>query len=360
MVIAIIPMHALRLLDVQQHGRYLLETIESQPREAERILGDDSAARAADRLAGAERIFVVGTGTSFHGAMFGEHVLRSAGRDAWAVPAFEFARYPRPLGPTDGLVLVSHRGSKRYSREALERFSAGCDRWVVVTGNDSELGGEGAVLTCPQERSICHTASHTLAMLRLAQLAVALAPSPPGWQDALAEVPDAIDEALHSRTTMAEIAAELDVLVATVFLGGGPSHAPALEGALKLREAAHVPVEGQHLEGILHGPLLNLAPGQAALVVTEPGASLERAREVIAALGALGMAVAAVGSSARDLVIARWQVLTRRLPEVLSPLVNVVPFQWLAYEVARRQGADPDIPRSDEAAFVSALQLARL
>lgn len=345
---------------MQERGRYLLETIESQPHEAQRILADDSAARAAERLAGVERIFVVGTGTSLHGAMFGEHVLRSVGRDAWAVPAFEFTGYPRALGPRDGLVLVSHRGSKRYSREALKRFSEGSDRWVVVTGSDSELMGAGSVLTCAQERSITHTASHTLAMLRLAQLAAALAPSPPDWRDALAEVPDALAEGLGSRTVMAEIAAELDVRQPTVFVGAGPSHAPALEGALKLREAAHVPVEGQHLEGILHGPILNLSAGQGAMVVTEPGASMERAREVVAALGALGMAVAAVGSAARDIVTARWHVTTRRLPEVLSPLANVVPLQWLAYEVARRVGADPDIPRSDEAAFVSALQLARL
>ncbi len=345
---------------MHDRGRYLLETIESQPREAERILADDSAYRAASRLADAERIFVVGTGTSFHGAMFGEHVLRSVRREAWAVPSFEFARFPRPLGPADGLILISHRGSKRYSLEALELFAADSDRWLVITGADSELSGEGTVLTCAQERSICHTASHVCAMLRLAQIAVALATSSPGWGDALDGIPGAIDEALHSRSTMAEIAGSLDLRQSTLFLGAGPAQASALEGALKLREAAHVPVEGQHLEGILHGPLLNLASGQTALVVTEAGASLERAREVIAALGALGMAVASVGSSARDVVSARWQVGTHPLPEVLAPVANVVPLQWLAYEVARRQGVDPDIPRSDEAAFVSALQLAKL
>ena len=69
-------------------GAYLLRTLESQPRELARLLADDSAARAAERLQDAGRIFLVGTGTSFHGALAGQYMLRGAGREAWADPLY--------------------------------------------------------------------------------------------------------------------------------------------------------------------------------------------------------------------------------------------------------------------------------
>src|SRR5260221_10276301 len=108
---------------MKKPGEYLLETIEGQPADAGRLLADPPDT-AAQRLQGARRVFVVGTGTSFHGSLAGQYLLRSVGFDAWAVLAFEFACYPPRLRGDDGLVLLSHRGTKRYSQAALERGRA--------------------------------------------------------------------------------------------------------------------------------------------------------------------------------------------------------------------------------------------
>src|SRR5438477_12165347 len=122
-------------------GSYLKATLESQPRELTRLLGDGSAAAAAERLRGAARIFLVGTGTSFHGAIAGQFMFRSAGIEAWAVRAFEFAAYPPAFRDGDGLILLSHRGNKRFSRDSLDRFKAFGERWLVITGLGSPLEG---------------------------------------------------------------------------------------------------------------------------------------------------------------------------------------------------------------------------
>src|SRR5713226_3321173 len=155
-------------------GSYLKATLEGQPAELARLLQDDSAARAAARLRDCSRIFLAGTGTSFHGALAGQYILRSAGLDAWAVRAFEFANYPPAFRDTDGLILLSHRGSKRFSRDSLDRFEQGSRRWVAITGEGSPMEGDGVVRTVEQEKSPVHTASHTGAMLRVAQLSAAL------------------------------------------------------------------------------------------------------------------------------------------------------------------------------------------
>jgi glucosamine--fructose-6-phosphate aminotransferase (isomerizing) len=138
------------------------------------------------------------------------------------------------------------------------------------------------------------------------------------------------------------------------FTGGGPARATAAEGALKLREASHlVSAEGHDIEGILHGPLVSLQPDHVIVVVAQPGAALERTREVAEALGEIGATVLAVGPAAGQMRAAH-RVSTPLVPEALAPVVNVVPLQWLAYEAARSLGVDADSFRRDEPRYAAA------
>jgi len=322
-------------------GAYLKETLESQPRELARLLGDDSAARAAIRIRDCSRIFVIGTGTSYHGALVGQYLLRSAGREAWAVRAFEFANYPPALRDGDGLIVLTHRGSKRFSRASLDQFSNLSSRWVVITGEGSAIEGDGVVHTVEQEKSPVHTASHTGAMFRLAQIAVAL--GHPMWQSQLKDLPHAVDVAVGSWDQIAGRLGDLDLRPVTHFVGGGPGRATAYEGALKLREATHlVSAEGHDVEGILHGPLVSIQRGQTVVLVVQPGPALERMNEVAAALGEIGAAVVPVAPAGHD------------FDEVLAPIVNVVPLQWLAYHASRNLGVDADSFRRDEPRYAAA------
>ena len=66
--------------------------------------------------------------------MVGEHLFRSAGRDAWALPAFELVNYQPNLRADDALILISHRGTKRFSKQTLEAFAARSSAWIVITG----------------------------------------------------------------------------------------------------------------------------------------------------------------------------------------------------------------------------------
>ena len=294
---------------------------------------------AVSRLSRCSRIFLVGTGTSYHGALVGQYLLRSAGIESWAIPAFEFANYPPRFEDDDGLVLLSHRGSKRFSQAALERFK-GKDQWLAITGDGSPLRGPGVLSTVPQERSPVHTASHTGAMIRLAQLAVALGAPP--WASELTRLPDAVRAALQLRPQVIAALDRFPVGHVIHFVGGGPAYATALEGALKLREAAFVSTEGHELESMLHGPLISLESDDAAVLVAQPGATLERTTELAAALGEIGVTAIAVGGAATSLPGAVIALQTPALDELLAPIVNVVPLQWLALEVSRRRGVDAD------------------
>lgn len=321
-------------------GSYLKATLESQPDELARLLADDSAARAATRLRDCSRIFLAGTGTSFHGALAGQFILRSAGIEAWAMRAFDFANYPPVLRHDDGLILLSHRGSKRFSRDSLNSFANNSHRWIAITGEGSPMEGDGVVRTVAQEKSPVHTASHTSAMLRIAQIAAAL--GRPAWRDQLADLPRMVQAAVDQGDGVATTVSRIEFRPVTHFVGGGPGRATANEGALKLREASHlVSAEAHDVEGILHGPLVSIQPANAVVLIEQAGPSRARMSELESALREIGATVISFG-------------LASDLDEVLAPIVNVVPLQWLAYHVSRKMGVDADSFRRDEPRYAAA------
>jgi glucosamine--fructose-6-phosphate aminotransferase (isomerizing) len=342
---------------VKEPGAFLRAAIESQGGQTARLLADtEPVAAAASRLQGVRRLFIAGTGTSYHGAMVGEHLFRAAGYDAWAVPAFEFSQYPPTLHPGDGLIVLSHRGTKRFSMGALQHVGGLADRWIAITGQGSPLTGAGVVQTVPQEQSSVHTVSHTGALVRLAQLAMHASPDlQAAWAGAMEALPGRVQSVVEdSRDRTARLAETIRFDRGSFFIGGGPATATALEGALKLREAAFVFAEGHEVEAILHGPLISIDAADRAVMVAEPGPSLARTQDVAAGLSAIGTPFFAVGSAASALDGAEWAFATPPLPEPLAPILNAIPLQWLAYFVSQRRGVDADLFRADNPSYAAA------
>jgi len=167
-------------------------------------------------------------------------------------------------------------------------------------------------------------------------------------QAQLKDLPQAVAAVPELRQRAAEDVRRIELQPAVHFVGGGPARASAYEGALKLREACHlVTAEGHDADGILHGPLVSIQPGQTVVAIAEPGPALQRTREVIQALGEIGATVIEVGSATDGYKTAEFD-------EVLAPIVNVVPLQLLAYEASRRLGVDADSFRRDEPPYAAA------
>jgi glucosamine--fructose-6-phosphate aminotransferase (isomerizing) len=300
----------------------MAKTMARQPEDLRRILADTGAVAAgAERIAG-RRIFVVGTGTSWHAANQGAYFLRLAGADAVAVSAADCALWgPRPT-PADALVLLSHRGTKRYTKQVLERARAEGVSSVAI-------GGEGApgadTVTVPQETAGTFTASHLGALARLAQLAVALG-AELGELDA---VPRAVDEALAAPNPAVELPERGLELV-----GAGPNQWTAAEGALKIREAAHLFTEGLALEQLLHGPAFALGARDALVCLDGGGAGSERLAQLAGALESRGARV--------------YRFAATELGEPLSVFPLTVTVQRIALEFAEQLGTDPDNVRPKE------------
>ena len=146
------------------------ETMAGQPAALRELLADTAPVETAAEALTGRRLWLVGTGTSWHAANHGAWLLREAGVEAWPLQAADSAAYGPAPASGDGLLLLSHTGAKRHTNTVLERARAAGVPSVRIGARDTGADIE----TVERERSSAYTASHLATLLRLAQLARAL------------------------------------------------------------------------------------------------------------------------------------------------------------------------------------------
>ncbi len=337
-------------------------TMHRQPADVRRLLAEgwEDAARAADRLAAAGRVFVVGIGTSYHAAQIGATLLRAAGADARAVDSHEFAVYPQALRDGDAVIVMAHRGTKQFSARAVEVARAAGVPCIGISGRGSQMTDDGPDLvlrTVEQETSSAYTASHVGALTVLAQVATVVgerngAAAISGWRDALAALPDQIADVLRREEDVNAIAQ--DFLAHRIYaIGAGPNAPTATEAALKARETAYVTMDGLPAEQFFHGPIVTVNPDDRIVVIAAQGPGLARLAEICNAIRLIGTPQWIVGCSVPAVPDAPRFALPD-VPEPLSPLLTVVPVQLLAYYFALAKGTNPDTFRRDDPRYAAA------
>jgi len=253
---------------VAQQGRTSFEhQIRSQPAELERLLTAphtrEQVHAAAEGLHRVRRIWVVGTGSSQHVAHLGAAMLQDAGRSAHAVSSMQFVRNAPIVGPHDGVVIVTHSGESAYAMAARAlAFTAGLQT-ITITRRGTALND--VIETVDKETSETHSVAYTTGLYAMALLAAEMG-ADAITPDALAAVPGAVSAALTDTGTQAVPAPGR----ALVFVGAGPSAITAHEGAVKVREAAHVLGEGYDAEYLLHGSGELLGSSDHLVALTSP------------------------------------------------------------------------------------------
>jgi glutamine---fructose-6-phosphate transaminase (isomerizing) len=356
--------------DTNTSGLY--RSIHAQPAAIRELLSDwDGPSRAAELMAQTGRIFLSGIGTSFHAAMVGEYLLRYAGADAWGVRSFEFVNYPRPLREDDGVIVVSHRGSKIHGNLAVQRALSNGVRTVGITGRDSKMQGELLVIqTVAQEISSAHSISYMGAMTRLAQIAARLAAlkgrsrEAQALEQGLAQLPAVIEHMLAREDEVRQVANEAAAHARRLFyIGAGPNAVTGPEGALKAKEAAYVTAEGFELEQAIHGPQVGFEAQDVVIPVCVRGPAQSRMADLLLALHEIDSRVWLVGEAPSQETAAlfdgeRWKLFAIRygadVPEELTPLLTVVPLQLLADFLATARGTNADGFRADQEAYKNA------
>ncbi len=293
----------------------------SQPEQLAWLLADpDPAGVAAARLAG-RRLLLIGVGSSWHAAHQGAWMLREAGVEAEAAHAADLAPYERPIDAQEGVIVLSHTGGTGYSMQMLERARQAGAAALHISG----IGNGGELETVAPESSYTYTASHTGALLRLAQIATALG----ARLGALDAIPERVAAVLDLPGPLIGVPSRLVELI-----GAGPNAWTAQEGALKIREASYIAAEGLSSEQFFHGPSVALDAQDTLVVLDGGGPAADRTEAIAAAVQVTGARVA--------------RFAERDLSEALSVFPLTVVVQRIAVELAEARGVSPDRFRYEE------------
>jgi glutamine---fructose-6-phosphate transaminase (isomerizing) len=172
----------------------------------------------------------------------------------------------------------------------------------------------------------------------------------------LSDIPESIERSIGSwDSAAAECARLFQRARAFLFLGRGVHYAIAREGSLKLKEISYVQAEGLPAGELRHGPNA-LVDDKLAIVAlatrdeADPD-SLLRYQKTVSVLEYVrsrgGKAIAIATEGDRQIAEFADRVLfIPAAPELLLPILEVVPLQLFAYHFAVLNGHDVDNPRN--------------
>jgi glucosamine--fructose-6-phosphate aminotransferase (isomerizing) len=351
----------------------LYRSIHAQPEAVRTLLAHrEGPARAAERLAQCERIFLAGIGTSYHAANVGEYLLRSAGADAWAVRSFEFVHYPRPLRAGDGVIVISHRGSKLHGNLAVQRALEAHVPTVGITGKNSKMQGPDVLIeTVEQDPSATHSISYIGALTRLGQIAARMAAlvgnteQEQRLEQGLTALPAMMEDILTREDEVRQVAQEAAAQGRRLYyVGAGPNAVTGPEGALKAKEASYVTAEGFELEQAIHGPQVAFETEDLLIPISVPGPAEPRMADFLRAISEIGSRLWLIGDipgantdEETATLFARpgWSHFSlgdlSALPEELTPMLAALPVQLMAEFLAAARGTNADSFRADQEAY---------
>ena len=313
-----------------------------------------------------DKIIVIGCGTASYAGMVAKYAIEHWVRIPVEVELAHEFRYRDPiLTPRTLVVAISQSGETmdtlmalRHAREQGSKVLAICNTQGASIPRESDAvlythAGPEVAVASTKAFVAQITAAYVLG-LYLAQLkGTVFRDEIAQTLDSLKDMPRKIQWVLDTQPSKVSAAArQLRDANSFLFLGRHVGYPVALEGALKLKEIAYTFTEGFAAGELKHGPIALVDEGEPVVFIVPParGRNVLHAKvisgiEEVKARGATIIAVAEEGDAdvERYADVVFWRP---ECPTLMSPLVDVVPLQLLAMDMAKQKGYDVDKPRN--------------
>ncbi|HEX9445048.1 MAG TPA: glutamine--fructose-6-phosphate transaminase (isomerizing) [Candidatus Binatia bacterium] len=350
-------------IDKGRHRHYMEKEICEQPETIGRALevGEEEIGALAHLLCRSRRSLLVGVGTTYYVALFGQYLLASlAGEFAPAVSSDE-AEVLVPSDP-DGLILaVSQSGETFDTLQALRRARAAGTRTAAIVNVPGSSMTREADLVIHQnsgpEISVISTKAAMAQMVLLVRLAIEVARTKErvrngkyqGMLDELKDLPRLVEATIDTaRGAIRALAGRYSSKPNWFFLARGIFTPIAFEAALKMKEVTYLHAEGMAAGFLKHGTLSLVEEQTPCVFLVPPREEKELFDLTMSSLEEVRARKGKVIAFSYDAIPggADEEILLPRASAPTAPLLQLVAGQLLAYETALALGRNIDRPRS--------------
>jgi glucosamine--fructose-6-phosphate aminotransferase (isomerizing) len=321
-----------------------------------------------DEFRAFRQVKIIACGTSWHAALAGKFMIEKLARIPVEVDYGSEFRYRDPIVSAETLtVVISQSGetadtlaAQREAKQKGSKTLAICN----VVGSMITREASGAIYThAGPEIGVASTKAFSCQLTALAILATYLGQIRGVMDEAasrefvqeLVLIPGKIETILSHDHVYEELARKLFRATDFLYLGRGVHFPMALEGALKLKEISYIHAEGYPAGEMKHGPNALIDEKLPVVVLATHDSSsaasnmlyektLSNIQEVKAREGRVIAIVTEGDTEVRK--VADDVIEIPAAPDLLTPILEIVPLQLLAYHIAVRRGCDVDQPRN--------------
>jgi len=312
----------------------------------------------------AGEVFLVAAGTSYHACLAASYMFsKLAFLATHPIIASEFVeQHGRSVNIDSTILFVSQSGETADTLGAVDHARL---RAATVLGLTNVIGSTltrvARVYVCQQsgpEIGVAATKTFTSQLSVLAQLALRLAKKRGKMshveieflEDKLEHIPSIAQTILKTQTEkIKQLAKKYREKQCFFFLGRGISSATALEGRLKLMEIAYVPAIAYPAGESKHGPISLIELGFPVIFICPKDETHKTVVSNIMEMKARGASIIVLceeGDEEIKRLADDFIEIPKGVPEILSPILYVIPLQLLAYYMALERGQNPDMPRN--------------
>lgn len=340
----------------------MLKEINEQPEVLARIL--DSQIRVPEELIrDCKKIYIVASGTSYHAGLSGKIILERFLRIPVETDLASEFYLRQPLIDEETLVIfISQSGQTADTLSSLRYANKmGARTLALVNVIDSTIANEADFaldILAGEEVAIASTKAYTATLLVLYLLAIDFAQIVASSQadEAKKLKNDILQLPLYAEKILLEQEASFYHVMAEGFkeksdifyLGKGLDWATAREGVLKIKEISYIHAEAFASGEMKHGTMALITGESQILAVNTQEALSERTLSIVDELKKMGARAAIIAQEGSKESAEKGDQLLfiPKMPDLLTPIISIIPLQLLAYYTALAKGNDVDSPRN--------------
>jgi len=307
------------------------------------------------------KVVVVACGTSFHSGMAAKHAIEHYTRIPVELDLASEFRYRDPVLDEHSLVIGIAQSGETADTLAAVRFAKDMGAMVVaitnVVGSSIARDADAVLFThAGPEIGVAATKTFIAQLVALNLFALYLAQERGVMNveklsetiDAMRALPDQIEEVLTLQGEVQRAAKRYAYARDFIFIGRGVGMAVAMEGALKLKEISYIHAEGYAAGELKHGAIALIEEGVPVVAILTGTALYDKMLGNVQEVRARGAETILIAprkdERARSLANEMFEMPTTK--PLLTPILDTIPLQMLAYFVAKERGLSPDKPRN--------------